>query len=90
MVGTTALDDWFFYNPDYEIDEANRPRCYVHKDCGNLIESIVSYNSNGKNDEALKDFFDALRYLRMSNAGMGPDYFAQSDMRSTTNKKGGY
>ena len=90
MVGTTALDDWFFYNPDYEIDEANRPRCYVHKDCGNLIESIVSYNSNGKNDEALKDFFDALRYLRMSNAGMGPDFFAQSDMRSTTNKKGGY
>jgi len=38
----------------------------------------------------MKDFFDALRYLRMSNAGMGPDYFAQSDMRSTTNKKGGY
>jgi hypothetical protein len=90
MVGSTSLDDWFFYNPDYEIDEANRPRCYVHKDCGNLIESIISYNSNGKNDEALKDFFDVLRYLRMSNAGMGPDYFAESSMQTTTNRKGGY
>ena len=90
MVGSTSLDDWFFYNPDYKIDEANRPRCYVHKDCGNLIESIISYNSNGKNDEALKDFFDVLRYLRMSNAGMGPDYFAKSSMQTTTNRKGGY
>lgn len=90
MVGTTALDDWFFYNPNYEIDEANRPRCYIHKDCGNLIESVVSYNSSGKNDEALKDFFDVLRYLRMSNAGMGPDFFAESDMQATMKSKGGY
>jgi hypothetical protein len=89
-VGATALDEWFFYNPDYEIDEANQPRCYVHKDCGNLIESIISYNSMGKSDEALKDFFDALRYLRMSNAGMGPDYFMENNMETTMRDKGGY
>jgi hypothetical protein len=89
-VGATALDEWFFYNHDYEIDEANQPRCYVHKDCGNLIESIISYNSSGKSDEALKDFFDALRYLRMSNAGMGPDYFSDYSMETTMKNKGGY
>jgi hypothetical protein len=89
-VGATALDEWFFYNHDYEIDEANQPRCYVHKDCGNLIESIISYNSSGKSDEALKDFFDALRYLRMSNAGMGPDYFSDHSMETTMKNTGGY
>jgi hypothetical protein len=84
------LDEWFFYNPNYDIDEANRPRCYVHKDCGNLIESIISYNASGKSDEALKDFFDTLRYLRMSNGGMGPDYFSNSDMQTTMKDRGGY
>ena len=45
QIGATALDEWFFYNPNYEIDEANRPRCYIHEDCGNLIESVINYNS---------------------------------------------
>ena len=90
QIGATALDEWFFYNPNYEIDEANRPRCYIHEDCGNLIDSVVNYNSSGKNDEALKDFFDTLRYLRMSNAGMGPDFFAESEMQTTMKNKGGY
>jgi hypothetical protein len=63
---------------------------YVHKDCENLIDSIINYNSNGKADEALKDFFDILRYLRMSNGGMGPDYFASNEMGVTTRSKGGY
>jgi hypothetical protein len=44
----------------------------------------------GKSDEALKDFFDALRYLRMSNAGMGPDYFVENSMETTMRDKGGY
>ena len=90
QIGCTALDEWFNYNPNYEIDEANRPLCYIHEDCGNLIESVINYNSNGKNDEALKDFFDILRYLRMSNGGYGPDYFASRDMRATTTGQGGY
>jgi hypothetical protein len=90
QIGCTALDEWFNYNPNYEIDEANRPLCYIHEDCGNLIESVINYNSNGKNDEALKDFFDILRYLRMSNGGYGPDYFASRDMQATTTGKGGY
>lgn len=89
-IGNTALDEWFYYNPDYDVDQANRPRCYVHEDCGNLIDSLLNYNAKGKSDEALKDFFDVIRYLRMSNAGMGPDYFAHNDMKTTTNKKGGY
>ena len=41
-------------------------------------------------DEALKDFFDLIRYLRMSNGGMGPDYFASSDMGITRKQQGGY
>ena len=90
QIGCTALDEWFNYNPNYEIDEANRPLCYIHEDCGNLIESVINYNSSGKNDEALKDFFDILRYLRMSNGGYGPDYFASRDMQATTTGKGGY
>jgi hypothetical protein len=90
QIGCTALDEWFNYNPNYEIDEANRPMCYVHEDCGNLIDSIINYNSAGKSDEALKDFFDAIRYLRMSNAGMGPDYFTSNEMLTTNTGKGGY
>jgi hypothetical protein len=89
-IGCAALDEWFTYNPDYEIDEANRPRCYIHKDCGNLIESVISYNAAGKKDEALKDFFDALRYLRMSNGGLGPDHFSDYHLETTTTRKGGY
>jgi hypothetical protein len=90
QIGCTALDEWFSYNPNYEVDEANRPRCYVHHSCGNLIESIINYNSAGKSDEALKDFFDVLRYLRMSNGGYGPDYFASSEMEATARATGGY
>jgi hypothetical protein len=90
QIGATALDEWFFYNPNYDIDEANRPRCYIHEDCGNLIESVINYNSQGKADEALKDFFDVLRYLRMSNGGYGPDYFASNEMYTTMRNEGGY
>jgi hypothetical protein len=90
QIGSTALDEWFFYNPNYEIDEANRPRCYIHEDCGNLIESVINYNAQGKSDEALKDFFDVLRYLRMSNGGYGPDYFASNEMYTTKRTEGGY
>ena len=54
--GITALDEWFSYNPNASIDAANRPQCFIHEDCGNLIDSIINYNSNGKNDEPLKDF----------------------------------
>jgi len=90
QIGATALDEWFFYNPNFDIDEANRPRCYIHEDCGNLIESVINYNSSGKSDEALKDFFDVIRYLRMSNGGYGPDYFASNDMQTTMRNQGGY
>lgn len=74
-IGTSALDEWFFYNPDVGIDGENRPRCYIHESCGNLIDSLINYNSQGKADEALKDFFDLMRYLRLSNGGEGPIYY---------------
>ena len=45
------------YNPNFNIDEANQPLCYIHEDCGNLIDSLINYNARGKSDEALKDFF---------------------------------
>jgi hypothetical protein len=88
--GITALDDWFNYNPNVEIDQANRPRCYIHEDCGNLIDSLINYNAGGKPEEALKDFFDVIRYLRMSNGGEGPDFLSSNDMMTTNNSKGGY
>ena len=88
--GITALDEWFSYNPNKDIDKANRPMCYIHERCGNLIDSMINYNSNGKNDEALKDFFDVIRYLRMVNSGDGPDHYDSSLIRALDSKKGGY
>lgn len=88
--GITALDDWFNYNPNVDIDASNRPLCYIHKDCGNLIESLINYNKQGKADEPLKDFFDVIRYLRMSNGGEGPDFMSSASMQTTKTNKGGY
>ena len=89
-IGIAAVDEWFTYNPNYDIDDANRPRCFIHEDCENLIDSLINYNSNGKMDEALKDFFDLIRYLRMSNGGLGPDHFTSRDMQATSRAQGGY
>ena len=89
-IGITAVDEWFTYNPNFDIDDANRPRCFIHEDCENLIDSLINYNSNGKMDEALKDFFDLIRYLRMSNGGLGPDHFTSRDMQATSRAQGGY
>jgi hypothetical protein len=89
-LGITALDEWFSYNPNVPIDEANKPMCYIHKDCGNLIDSLINYNSNGKMDEPLKDFFDVIRYLRMANSGDGPDHIDARDYQTITYTKGGY
>ena len=88
--GITALDDWFNYNPNVDIDASNRPLCYIHKDCGNLIESLINYNKQGKADEPLKDFFDVIRYLRMSNGGEGPDFLSSASMQTTRTNQGGY
>ena len=79
QVGIQALDEWFSYNPNYELDEVNRPKCFIHESCGNLIDSLINYNAQGKSDEALKDFFDLIRYLRMSNAGDGPIHYTELD-----------
>ena len=89
-LGITALAEWFSYNPNVPIDEANKPMCYIHKDCGNLIDSLINYNSNGKMDEPLKDFCDVIRYLRMANAGEGPDHIDARDYQTITYTKGGY
>ena len=88
--GIVALDEWFEYNEDGDIDLANRPRCYISSECGNLIDSLINYQSNGKADEALKDFFDLIRYLRMANGGLGPDHFTNNSLESTKVGSGGY
>jgi len=72
--GITALDEWFSYNPNVEIDEANQTMCYIHNDCGHSIDPLINYNSTGKSDEPLKDFFDVLRYLRMAKAVGGQEH----------------
>jgi hypothetical protein len=88
--GISALDEWFAYNPNAEIDHANRPMCYIHEDCGNLIDSLINYNSKGKTDEPLKDFFDVIRYLRTSAAGDGPMHIDKWDFQSSLKATGGY
>ena len=89
-IGINALDEWFNYNPNLPVDEVNRPLCYIHRSCGNLIESLINYGSNGKADEALKDFFDVIRYLRMSNGGEGPDHVNKRQLLTQYNHTGGY
>ena len=89
-MGISALDEWFSYNPNVNVDEMNRPRCFIHERCGNLIDSLINYNANGKADEPLKDFFDTIRYLRMANRGEGPDHVSNKDMNVTQRSKGGY
>jgi hypothetical protein len=89
-LGVAALDEWFAYNPNADLDPANRPMCYIHESCENLIDSLINYNSNGKADEPLKDFFDVIRYLRMSNAGDGPDHFDKYALQSNMKETGGY
>tara|TARA_R110000751_G_scaffold282460_1_gene385606 strand:- start:758 stop:2146 length:1389 start_codon:yes stop_codon:yes gene_type:complete len=89
-IGINALDEWFMYNPNVAIDAANKPRCYIHQDCGNLIDSLINYNTQGKSDEALKDFFDLIRYLRMANGGEGPDHVTDRSMMVTQKSSGGY
>ena len=88
--GIVALDEWFEYNENAGIDLVNRPRCYISSECGNLIDSLINYQSNGKADEALKDFFDLIRYLRMANGGLGPDHFTNNSLESTKVGSGGY
>jgi hypothetical protein len=78
------------YNQNLPVDESNRPLLSIHKSCGNLIYSLLNWGHQGKRDEPLKDFVDLLRYLRMANAGMGPDYFSTNNMETTTRGKGGY
>ena len=89
-IGLTALDEWFHYNPSEKVDAANMPRLTIHRSCGNLIYSILNYGAKGKYDEPLKDFVDALRYLRMANGGEGPDHVHGSHMMATTTTRGGY
>ena len=88
-MGIQALDEWFAYNPNYNIDEVNKPKCFIHEDCENLIDSLINYNADGKRDEALKDFFDLIRYLRMANAGEGPIHYKQGDF-AQARSTGGY
>ena len=79
QIGIQALDEWFSYNPNYELDSANKPKCFIHESCENLIDSLINYNAQGKSDEALKDFFDLIRYLRMANSGDGPIHYTDLD-----------
>jgi hypothetical protein len=87
--GLTAIDDWFFYNTNLPIDGANKPRVYIHEDCGNLIYAIINYGAQKKKDEALKDFIDCLRYLRTANYGQGPEHYSGGKLKCLV-KSGGY
>ena len=89
-VGLQMLDEWFDYDINEPLNSVNRPTLTIHKSCENLIDSIINYNSDGKKDEALKDFIDLLRYLRMTNAGEGPDHVTNQNYTVTVRGKGGY
>lgn len=88
--GLSSLDEWFKYNPNLPVDQANKPILQIHKSCGNLIDALLNWSNNGKKDEALKDFVDLLRYLRMHNDGYGPDFIDASALQTTRVGKGGY
>ena len=88
--GLSGLDEWMRYNPDAEIDDANRPILKIHSSCGNLIQSLINWGHRGKVDEPLKDWIDLLRYLRMINDGYGPDYVSDASMTITRRAEGGY
>jgi len=90
MQGLTSLDEWFQYNPNADLDAANRPMCQIHKDCGNLIFSLINYGAQGKKDEPLKDFPDAIRYLRTANHGEGPEHYPAGSLGVVKRTKGGY
>lgn len=79
-MGISKLDEYFHYNPNVPVDEANRPMMTLHESCGNCIYAIMNYGMNGKKDEALKDFPDALRYLAMASGGDGPQHYGTSDL----------
>ena len=89
-MGLAALDEWFKYNPNAEVDGANRPIIQIHESCGNLIYSILNYGAQGKKDEPLKDFIDALRYLRMANHGEGPEHYDSQSIGVIRRTTGGY
>ena len=88
--GISGLDQWFWYNANESVDSANKPQLTIHKSCGNLIHSLINWGNNGKKDEALKDFVDCLRYLRMCNDGDGPDHITSRSLEATRVGNGGY
>jgi len=89
-VGINALDEWFWYNANEPVDGSNKPLLSIHESCGNLIHGLINWGHNGKKDEALKDFVDAIRYLRLHNGGDGPDHVTNRSMETTRTTKGGY
>lgn len=89
-IGVNALDEWFWYNANEPVDASNRPIITIHESCGNLIHALINWGHEGKKDEALKDFVDALRYLRLHNGGDGPDHVNSRSMETTRTGKGGY
>jgi hypothetical protein len=86
-LGVTALDDWFHYNSDKPVDSANRPLFYVHESCGNLIDALMNYRASGIYDEALKDFFDLIRYARMAEGGDGVRYYKPDVFKNNYKQK---
>ena len=88
--GISGLDQWFWYNANESVDSANKPQLTIHKSCGNLIHSLINWGNNKKKDEALKDFVDCLRYLRMCNDGDGPDHITSRSLEATRVGNGGY
>ena len=88
--GISGLDQWFWYNANESVDSANKPQLTIHESCGNLIHSLINWGNNKKKDEALKDFVDCLRYLRMCNDGDGPDHITSRSLEATRVGNGGY
>ncbi len=90
QTGITSLDEWMSYNPNLPVDAANKPILQIHKSCGNLIHGVLNWGHKGKEDEALKDFPDLLRYLRTHNDGYGPMFISEEMLKTTKQGTGGY
>jgi hypothetical protein len=82
--GLNKLDEFFWYNVNADVDEANKPIMHINRKCGNTIYSVLNYGKNGKKDEPLKDWVDALRYLALANAGNGPEHYGPNALGQKT------
>lgn len=60
--GLQLINSYLDYKTELPVNKDNKPRLFISKDCGNLIDCMRNYSAKGGPDENYKDFIDVLRY----------------------------